>query len=127
MRKLYSSPRLENIDMVVELLRQHGIEASIQNVSQWRGRSHARFSYLKDRDADRWPQVWVMKTEDQTTARALLREAGIEPAVRHADLLAVERGQQANPESQRRVTANRIRVALIAIIAVLALLRYLYG
>jgi hypothetical protein len=122
MRKLYTSPRLENIDLVVELLREHGIESRITNTSTWRGRSHARFSYLRDRDPEQWPQVWVVKAEDQPAARALLREAGIEPAVRHADVLALERERTAAPQTARKSLAVRIRLVLLAVIGILLLL-----
>ena len=125
MRMLYTSPRLQNIDMLVELLREHGIETRVTNVDGWRGRSHARFSYLHDRDSSRWPEVWVVKADDAPAARALLRQAGIEPAVRHADALAAARANQRVPGTGRRSVATFVRLGLLGAVVVLMLVHFL--
>lgn len=127
MRQIYSSPRPENIDAVIALLGEHGIEASVQNRSNWKRPGHRRFSYLEpDNSRDDWEQVWIAHADDYTRARALLRELGIEPEVRFAADLATSRN--ATPQARRRNAAMRARrIALAAVLAVMVAmtLRYL--
>ena len=52
-------------------------------------------------------------------ARALLREAGIEPAVRHAEELA--RSREKDPAQRRNAIGMNLRIILLAIIALLIL------
>ena len=73
MRQIYTSPRPENIDRVVALLAEHGIETSVTNRSNYNRQSYQRFSYSARQDSrDSWPQVWITKADDHTRARALL-------------------------------------------------------
>lgn len=127
MRQIYSSARPQNVERVHALLTEHGIKASIQNRSNWNRPGHRRFSYQEpDTDRSGWEQVWVERADDYTRARALLRELGIEPEVRHSAELAAERS--ATPQSRRRnVVARARRITMVAVLAVLAMatLRYL--
>ncbi len=128
MRQLYTSPRQENIDRVVAMLTEHGIESTVTNRSNWNRPSYQRFSYSQQQDSrESWPQVWVSRAEDYAQARSLLRELGIEPVIRHGEELAAAR----DPSRQvgRRSTPNRVRrILLIAVVAVFALqaLRYYF-
>lgn len=127
MRQLYTSPRPENIDRVASLLTEHGIECSIENRSNWNKRSYERFSYSQRKEnRDRWEQVWVSKADDYTRARALLRELGIEPVIRHGEELALARNP--TPDLRRRSVANRVRrIVLVAVAGafLLVMLRYM--
>src|SRR5690349_10778688 len=76
-RQIYSSPRVENVDRVVALLAEAGIETSVTNRRAWAGHDFKGPSYANRPDPSTWPQVWVVKAEDQPRARALLREIGI--------------------------------------------------
>ena len=69
--------------------------------------------------------VWIVKAEDQPKARALLREAGIEPATRFADDLAKARTPVQDAQTRRSVIVWRIRLLLVGLIALLILLRVL--
>jgi hypothetical protein len=91
MRQVFTSPRMENIDRVVELLNAAGIATHIGNRSVYQGSNFKRFSYSARVDSSAWPQVWVVRSDDQVQARALLREAGLEPATRFSAELALER------------------------------------
>lgn len=128
MRQIYTSPRQENIDAVVVLMAEHGIEATVANRSNYNRPTWQRFSYTQRQDnRDSWAQVWISNADDYTRARALLREIGIEPLIRHADELAAAR----NPgsESARRNTPMLVRrILLIAVVLVFAIqmLRYLH-
>lgn len=97
MRQIYTSPRVENVERIVALLGEAGIETRVTNHRSWAGRDYRRSSYSARTDSSEWPQVWVVKAEDQPRARALLREAGIAPAVRFRKIW--------------RVRANRARKA----------------
>lgn len=76
MRQVFSSPRLENVERVAELLRAEAIEVRIVNGRSYKGSRRSTFSYREGASGPR-PSVWVVRAEDQTRARALLREAGL--------------------------------------------------
>lgn len=127
MRQIYTSPRPENINRVIALMAEHGIQASVQNRSNWNTPGHRRFSYLEASDARAgWEQVWVEHADDYTRARTLMRELGIEPPVRFAEELAASRSS--TPATQRRNTVARVRrIVLLAVVGVFVLivLRYI--
>ena len=109
MRQIYTSPRVENVERIVALLGEAGIETRVTNHRSWAGRDYRRSSYSARTDSSEWPQVWVVKAEDQPRARALLREAGIAPAVRFSEDLA--RSREPRPESRRTSLGMHIRLA----------------
>lgn len=114
MRPIYTSPRLENIERVVALMAEHGIETSVLNRSNYKGADWKRFSYTQPANRDAWPQVAILRAGDLTLARKLLREAGIEPATRFADELAAARGTGSVQSYQR--ASSRIKLVLLAVI-----------
>ena len=122
MRQIYTSPRVENVERVVAMLGEAGIATSVTNRRSWAGHDFRRPSYSARQDSAEWPQVWVVHAEDQPRARALLREAGVEPATRHADELA--RSRQVATPSQRRSLAIYLRLALLGIIAILVVMHW---
>lgn len=123
MRQIYTSPRVENVERVVAMLGDAGIATSVTNHRSWAGHDYKRPSYSARHDSGEWPQVWVVNAEDQPRARALLREAGVEPATRHAEDLA--RSRNVAPQRDRRqALAMFLRLALLTTIAVLILLRW---
>ena len=66
-------------------------------------------------DRDTWPQVSVVRSEDQTLARKVLRDAGLEPATRFADELAAARG--VGSQAQHGRASLRVKLVLLALIA----------
>lgn len=120
MRQIYTSPRMENIERVVALMAEHGIQTSIGNRRAYQGADWKRFSYTERGDRDRWPYVSVVRSEDQTLARKLLREAGIEPATRFADELAAARSA-GDPTTHKR-TSMRIKLVVLALICGICML-----
>ena len=128
MRQIYTSPRPENIDRVVALMAEHGIEASVANRSNYNRPTWQRFSYSqRQENRDSWAQVWITSADDYTRARALLREIGIKPVIRHAEELAAARNP--TPEMRRGHTVARVRrIVLMLVLAAFAmvLLRYLH-
>ncbi len=127
MRQLYTSPRQENIDRVAALLAEQGIECTIENRSNYRRPSYQRFSYSqRNENRDNWAQVWVTRADDYTRARALLKELGIEPVVRHGEELAMARNP--TPEMRRQSIATRMRRIVMLTVAgafVILMLRYM--
>lgn len=120
MRQIYTSPRYENVDRVVALLEENRIATTIRNRRDWQGGQWKRFSYTERGESEGWAQVWVTDSSDQTRARELLREAGLEPATRFADELAAAR----SPSDPRRHKLNsmRIRMVLLGLIGGVLLL-----
>ena len=104
------------------MLGEAGIATSVTNRRAWAGQDFRRHSYSARQDSAEWPQVWVVNAEDQPRARALLREAGVEPATRHAEELA--RSRQAAAPDRRRSLAIYLRLTLIGIIAILVVLHW---
>jgi hypothetical protein len=111
---------VENVERVVALLAEAGIQTSVTNRRAYAGHDFKGPSYSSRPDPSTWPQVWVVNAEDQPRARALLREIGVEPAVRFADELERSRSQSA--EDTRGALAWKLRVALIGAIVVLIVL-----
>jgi hypothetical protein len=127
MRQLYTSPRQENIDRVAKLLKEQGIECTIENRSNYNRGTYQRFSYTqRQENRDNWAQVWVTRADDYTRARALLKEVGIEPVIRHGEELALARN--ATPDMKRQSMANRVRRIVMLAVAgafVVLMLRYM--
>jgi len=126
MRSIYTSPRVENIDRVVAMLHEAGIETSVTNRKAWAGHDYKRASYASPPERESWPQVWIVKAEDQPRARALLRDAGIAPATRFAEDLELARNGPAVAAKKRNAIAWRIRLFLLATIVILILLNALH-
>lgn len=120
MRQIYTSPRIENVERVVALMAEHGIQTSVSNRRSYQGADWKRFSYAMPANRDSWPQISVVRAEDQTAARRLLREAGIEPATRFAEELAAARSA-GDVRAHRRASA-RAKLILLALIVGVSLL-----
>ena len=121
MRQVFTSLRLENVEGVAALLNEHGIETRITEGRSYKGGRRRSFSF-RENEKEQPPQaaVWVVKSEDQPRARALLREAGLMDSTRESYL-----PEGAQPEPVRHSptnTAARIRLALLASVVILATL-----
>lgn len=125
MRLVYTSARNDNIDRVVALLREAGIETSVTNRSNYAGHDYKGPSYSAKADREAWAQVWVVHSQDQARARAILREIGIEPPTRFAEELEASRGKERTPEQRRARFVWNIRTLLLAAIVLLLILNWL--
>ena len=114
-RQIYTSPRNANIERVVTLLTENGIATTISNRRAYQGSDWKRFSYTARSDSDSWPQVWVVRSEDQTRARQVLRDAGLEPATRFADELAAARS--VGDTGRHKRASTRVKLIVFALIA----------
>ncbi|HEU4813612.1 MAG TPA: pathogenicity-like protein [Xanthomonadaceae bacterium] len=127
MRQVFTSQRLENVEGVADLLRQEGIEVRITNGRSYKGNRRGTFKYSRP-DAGPLPAVWVIRSEDQPRARALLRGAGLLATTRPTDAFlgggqVVPDEAKAPPDPQRK--AMRIKIVLIAAIVLVVMLQYL--
>ena len=82
MRMIFSSPRLDNVDRVVALLRIAGIEPMVSNRRRWsEGYDRNHMPYSDGQTKKDWPQVMV-HADDIARARDILREANLLPGTR---------------------------------------------
>lgn len=120
MRQIFASPRIENVEAVAGLLEEAGIATSIRNGRGWKGAIRGNFSYRHPPDPSLQPSVWIVRSEDLTPARTLLREHGLLQDSRIPELGYLP--PTMHGEDARRVTrkASRINLLLVAVIAVVA-------
>jgi len=125
MRQVFSSPRLENVEAVAELLRAEGIEVRISNDRSYRGNRRSSFSYRDSDDAGPQPAVWILNAEDQPRGRQLLREAGLLESSRASEnsylpLPAMDASKHTEEAGKRgRMRVRLVLLGLIGIVAVL--------
>lgn len=117
MRRIYTSPRMENIDRLVAVMAEHGIATKVTNRRVYAGSSYRRFSYARPGHSDSWPAVWVCHASDHTRARKLMREIGIEPVTRYAEELEAYRARKAGGRSPS-LTAAHIRTAVLVAVCI---------
>lgn len=126
MRQIFTSPRLENVEGVAAMLREHGIETYISNARSYKGRRRSHYSYSDLARGEAGPQaaVWIVRAEDITPARKLLLDAGLVESARQVSFLPQP---PANDAPRRSPWPVRIRLLLLAAIAIgtmLVLSRY---
>ena len=122
MRQVFTSLRVETVEGVATLLREAGIEVHLANGRSYHSKRGGQFSYAEPMKLKQQPSIWVIHAEDQPRAREILRQAG---------LLASTRRDQGDPllfagddppeEPKKRSLAWRIRIVLLAAIAIAAL------
>lgn len=120
MRQVFSSPRLENVERVAKLLQDAGIATRITHGRSYKGGLRGGFSYRDHARSEPVPAVWVVQSQDQPKARAILREAGLLDSTRVQTpyALPVFRSQDVDsPRSPARRRALMIKLALLAGIA----------
>lgn len=122
MRQIYTSPRPENIERIVQLLAEHGIQTTVTDRRVYDRPGYSRFSYSARDSGEGWPKVWITRAEDQPRARELLREIGIEPATRYANELAAQRQPGAAGPARHAYVAARVRTMLVAAVGAMFLL-----
>ena len=125
MRQVFTSQRIENVEGVAALLRDEGIEVRITNGRSYKGNRRGTFKYSEPGTRP-LPAVWVIRSEDQPRARALLREAGLLESTRPGvDAAPVPAMPAAAPPPDRQRLAMRLRVVLLVAIVLIAMLQFL--
>ncbi len=125
MRKIFSSQRVENAEGVAQLLRDAGIEVRISNGRSYHSKRRGQFSYLDQKSDTLLPTVWVVRADDQTRAREILRDARLLDTTRRDHPVAEYAFRDVPGETQGRRWAWRIRIGLLAVIAGLVLVMVL--
>ena len=121
MRQVFTSTRLENVEGVAKLLGDHGIGTKITQGRSWKGNSRREFSYsAKNHDQSQQPAVWVLKPEDFKKARELLHEGGLLASTRETSYLPENLQFQEGGKTDPARRVNRIRMALLAGVAIAA-------
>ena len=122
MRQVFTSPRLENVEAVAELLRAQGIEVKIAEGRSYSGTRRSTFTYRIEEDASPQPSVWIVHANDQPRGRQLLRHAGLLESSRAGEssylpLSLLDRDKDGSAAAKAR-RASRIRVGLLGLIAI---------
>lgn len=128
MRQVFSSPRMENVERVAQLLREAGIEARITHGRSYKGGLRGDFSYRDHVRTDPVPAVWVVKSEDQPAAREILRGAGLLDSTRVETGYTLPVFRTESPETPvdpGRKRAFRLKMGLLLVIAVVIVLAFL--
>lgn len=125
MRQLYTSPRLENVERLAELLTARGIAVRIGNRPGYKRGTKRDFSYTDPRAGGAWPVLWVIESEQYPEARQVLREAGlldspVDAGARGPSYLADAPSAEPMVARDPRRAANRVRLVVFAITLVLA-------
>ena len=128
MRQVFSSPRLENVERVSQLLEDAGIETRITHGRSYKGTRRGDFSYRDHTREGPMPAVWIVKSEDQIRGREILREAGLIDTTRAgsdtflpASLHRREEERKADAGARR---AFRLKLGLLAVIAIVIVLAF---
>ena len=128
MRQVFRSARLENVEAVAQLLEDAGIETRITHGRSFKGAIRGNFSYREEGEAK--PGVWIVRSEDQPRARAMLREAGLMDSSRESpsSYRAMSfRGDLPDPHRRdaRQRRAFRIKLGLLLVIAAVIALAFM--
>lgn len=123
MRQIFSSPRLENVEAVAQMLTDAGIEVRITDGRSYKGALRGNFRYSDD--SQKRPAVWVIRSEDQLKARELLRENGLIDTTRGESsytLPVFRTEEQTRGKTPQQKRMFRIKMGLIiGIVIVLAM------
>lgn len=117
MRQVFTSPRLENVEGVAQLLREAGVDIKVNEGRSYRKVSRREFSYIEQkRDTSNQPAIWVVNSDDYKRARELLHDAGLlETAAAPSYVPETLQAKAAEPTTpQQRIF--RIKLLLLAVL-----------
>jgi hypothetical protein len=128
MRQVFSSPRLENVERVAQLLEEAGIETRVTHGRSYRGGLRGNFSYREGAREGPTPAVWIVRSEDQVRGRAILREAGLIESTRTPSGSFLPETLHRRDEKLRDAgdkRALRLKLGLLLVIALVIALAFL--
>lgn len=120
MRQVFTSQRLETVENVARLLNEAGIDTYISERRSYKGNRRGQFSYRESAFTAQ-PAVWIVKSEDQTRARELLRAAGLIDSTRTQSFLNPPPSQYAQ-HTARSSLAFKLRLVLLTAVALMAVI-----
>ena len=123
MRQVFTSPRLENVEAVAELLRAEGIAVKISDSRSYRGNRRGNFSYRKGEVAATQAAVWIVNADDQPRGRQLLRDAGLLDSSREGASSYLSVSALDDPRGNGKPSHSmRIKLVLLGLIGVVIVL-----
>lgn len=116
MRMLFTSTRLENVELVQNLFVEAGIATKVIGGRSYKNYSRREFSYNENKAvaAEQQPQLWVLHADDYRKAREILLEQGLLETQQKQSFLP----ESAKPKTQPANTTeklNKTRMLLLAI------------
>ena len=112
---------MENVERVAQMLEEAGIHARVTHGRSYRGGLRGNFSYREGADDKPVPAVWVVRSEDQPRARAMLREHGLLDSTRGDTGYRLPTFRSEEPlsrEESGRKRLFRLKLGLLLAIAV---------
>lgn len=116
MREVYRSLRVEQVEGAAEMLREAGIEVSIQNGRSYKGGRRRGFSFRDTPDSEKAAVLYVTHNGDLPEARRLLRGAGLMAASQRGSFLSPDLEFKQHEAPKPRFTLQRLRTALLLLI-----------
>jgi len=116
MRQIFTSPRLENVEGVAQLLRDAGVDIKVTDARGYKQVSRREFSYVPSQQAKQsaQPSVWVINSEDYKRARELLAGAGLlDEAKTSSSYLPAPMQFQEKEAAPANARIGRMRLALL--------------
>ena len=118
MRQIFTSPRLENVEGVAQMLREAGVEIRVTEGRGYKKVSRREFSYVPSQQETQSTQsaVWVINSDDYKRARELLASGGLLDESKTGSSYLPEPMQfQEKPASPTNARIGRARLALLFI------------
>ena len=123
MRQVFSSPRLENVEGVAQMLREAGIDIKVTDARGYKQVSRREFSYVPSQQerSGTQPAVWVINADDYKRARDMLVDGGLlDDAKTSVSYLPEPLQVQSKPTEPPSARIGRVRLALLFIVGALA-------
>ena len=116
MRMLYTSVRLENVEMVQSLFNEAGIETKVIGGRSYKSYSRREFSYNENKasPAEQQPQLWVLHADDYRKAREILLEQGLLASQQNLSFLP-DRAKEKSLAKKPADKLNKTRMILLAV------------
>ncbi len=116
MRMLFTSTRLENVELVQDLFVEAGIATKVIGGRSYKNYSRREFSYNENKAAstEQQPQLWVLHADDYRKAREILLEQGLLETQQKQSFLP-ERAKQKTQPANTTEKLNKTRMLLLAI------------
>ncbi len=116
MRMLFTSPRLENVELVQNLFIDAGIATKVIGGRSYKNYSRREFTYNENKSVtlEQQPQLWVLHADDYRKAREILQEQGLLETQQKQSFLP-ERAKQTSQPANAAEKLNKTRMLLLAI------------
>ncbi len=116
MRMLFTSPRLENVELVQNLFIEAGIATKVIGGRSYKNYSRREFTYNENKSVtlEQQPQLWVLHADDYRKAREIMLEQGLLETQQKQSFLPAQAKQKLQPANAAE-KLNKTRMLLLAI------------